>query len=131
MKTLKIIYIIAVSICAFELLLFLISPFGGPLTIINMMKNGMFSAQEGNRVVPINSMYNPGDKHIRYLEITNSIFTSGYFLSLVGSCVSILLCRLNEKTKYKIGICFFIGSLLFSFGGGAIWRHLVKIWNIN
>jgi hypothetical protein len=131
MKTSRIIYIISVSICALELLMFLCSPFGGPLTIINLMKNGLFSAQEGYRVIPIRSMYSPGDKHIRYLEIMNSAFTSCYFLSLMGSCLSLLLLKLNKKTKYKIGIILFTSSLLFSFIGGAILHYLVRIWLLN
>jgi hypothetical protein len=131
MKILKVIYIISVSICALELFLFLCSPFGGPITIINLMKNGFFSAQEGYRVIPIRSMYSPGDKHIRYLEIMNSAFTSGYFLSLMGSCLSLLPFKINKKTKYKIGIILFTSSLLFSFIGGALWHYLVRIWLLN
>lgn len=131
MRQLKIIYTISVTICAIELLLLLISPFGGPLSIIYMMKNGIFSLQRGYSIISINSIYNPIDKHLLYLEIMNSTFTSGYFLSLIGSSISLLLYRLNKKTKYKIGICFFIASLLFSFGGGAIWRYLAQVWIIG
>ncbi len=80
MRHLKITYTISGTICAIELLLFLISPFGEPLSIIYMMKNGMFSLQRGYSVISINSIYNPIDKHILSLEIMNSTFTSGYFL---------------------------------------------------
>jgi len=59
MKTLRIIYLIAVSICALELLVFLLSPFVGPLGIFYLMKTGMFTEQKGVQVISVNAIYYP------------------------------------------------------------------------
>lgn len=125
MKTLRIIYIIAVSICTIELLVFLFSPFGGLLGILNLIETGMFTAQKGDQVIYINSIYYPGNDYVRNLEILNRTCTIGYFLSLLGGCLSLLLHRLNKKIQYKIGIALFASSLVFSLLGGALWRFLV------
>lgn len=81
MKYLKMLYIINVSLCSFQLLLFLVMPFGGPLSIFHLMKDGMFSAQSGFRVIPTNEMYYPNNIYVQYLGLFNRICTTGYFIS--------------------------------------------------
>ena len=131
MKYLKIVYIISISLCAFQLLLFLVMPFGGPLGIFHLMEDGMFSAQSGFTVIPTNEMYYPNNIYVPYLGLFNRICTIGYFMSLVGACLSLALIKFRPINKYKIGIIFFILAVIFVYVGQAIWRYYVGVYIEN
>jgi len=131
MKYLKMVYIISVSLCAFQLLLFLVMPFGGPLGIFHLMKDGMFSAQSGFRVIPTNEMYYPNNIYVQYLGLFNRICTIGYFMSLVSACLSLALIKFKPISKYKMGIIFFILAVIFVYVGQAVWRYYVGVYIEN
>lgn len=128
MKALKIIYIVIVSYCALQLLLFSLMPFVGPLGIYYFMRDGLFTAQDGFNVIPTNEIYYPNNIYVRNLALFNRICTIGYFSSLLAVCLSLALRKIKPINRYKTGFIFFIFSLMFAYGGYAIWRHYVGVY---
>lgn len=130
-KILKIVYIICVSLCALQLFIFLVMPFGGPLGIFNLIERGMFSAQSGSMVIPTDEMYYPNNMHVKNLALFNRICTIGYFSSLVGACLSLALFKLKPMSKYKMGIICFVLAIIFVYVGKAVWRYYVGVYIEN
>lgn len=128
MKLLKLIFIVSVTLCAAQLLIFLISPYGGPLGIINIIKRGMFTAYKGYMVISTDEMYFPGNNPVKYIGWFNRICALGYFISLIGGCLSIFMFKRNLKKRYWLGICFILSAATFYFGGSLIWRLLVDTY---
>ena len=123
MKSLKVFYIIALSICTIELLQFLFGSHG----IFYVMKDAMFMPVKNPPVFSISAHYNADNNYIKILKMLNKVNTIGYFLSLIGTCSSLLCYKLDRKTKYIIGISFFVASLIFSLVTGPILRHFIQI----
>ncbi len=123
MKGLKIIYLVALSICAIQLIHFLFGSHG----IFYSSKDAMFTPVKDGRIISISAHYTADSNYVRLLKLLNKLNTIGYFLSLIGACVSPLFYKLDRKTKYIIGIASFVASLTFYFIGGHIWRHLIQI----
>jgi len=122
MKTLKIIYIIALSSCAIELLLLLFGPNG----IFYQIKEAMFTPVEEGQLISISAVYSVDNNDVRMLKFLNKVNTIGYFFSLTGAYLSLLLNKLDRKTKYIIGIAFFVASLIFYLITGPILNHLLQ-----
>ena len=123
MKSLKVFYIIALSICTIELLQFLFGSHG----IFYVMKDVMFMPVKNPAVFSIGAHYNADNNYIKIFKVLNKVNTIGYFLSLIGTCSSLLFYKLDRKTKYIFGISFFVASLIFSLVTGPIWRHFIQI----
>jgi hypothetical protein len=122
MKILKIMYIIALSSCAIELLLLLFGSDG----IFYQIKELMFKPIKEGQVISISAVYSVDNNAVRMLKFLNKVNTLCYFLSLIGAYSSLLLHKLDRKTKYIIGISFFVASLIFSLITGPIWNHLLQ-----
>lgn len=122
MKTLKIIYFITVSICTIELFIFLFGAHG----IFYALKDAMFMPAKNPPVFSISAHYNADTNYVRILKILTKVNTIGYFFSLIGVYSSLLLHKLDRKTKYIIGISFFVASLILSLITGPIWNHLLQ-----
>ncbi|GAA4197403.1 hypothetical protein GCM10022289_04580 [Pedobacter jeongneungensis] len=122
MKSLKVIYFIALSICTIELFQFLFGANG----IFYVVKDAMFMPVKDPSVFSISAHYNADNNYIKILKMLNRVNTIGYFLSLIGTCSSPLFYKLDRKTKYIIGISFFVASLIFSLVTGPIWRHFIQ-----
>lgn len=122
MKSLEVIYIIALSICAIQLLLFLFGPNG----IFYSIKDTVFKPTKGNHTFTISSIYNVDNNYIRILKMLIKFNTFGYFLSLIGACLSPLFYKLDRRKKYIICIGFFVASLIFSLITGLILNHLLQ-----
>jgi len=123
MKILRIIYIIALSICAIELLLLLFASDG----IFYRIKEVIFKPVKEGHEISISAVYSVDNNDVRMLKFLNKVNTIGYFFSLIGAFSSLLMYKLDRKTKYIIGISFFLASLIFSLITGPIWRHLIEI----
>jgi hypothetical protein len=123
MKILRVIYIIALSSCAIELLLLLFASDG----IFYQIKEAMFKPVKEGHEISISAVYSVDNNDIRMLKFLNKVNTIGYFFSLIGAYSSLLFHKLDRKTKYIIGISFFVASLIFSLVTGPIWRHLIQI----
>jgi len=122
MKILRIIYFIALSICAIELLLLLFASDG----IFYRIKEVIFKPVKEGHEISISAVYSVDNNDVRMLKFLNKVNTIGYFFSLIGSFSSLLLYKLDRKTKYIIGISFFLASLIFSLITGPIWRHFIQ-----
>lgn len=125
MKILRIIYIIALSSCAIELLLLLFA-FDG---LFYQIKNAMFKPLKQGQGISISAVYSVDNNDVRILKLLNKVNTIGYFFSLLGAYSSLLFHRLDRKTKYIMGISFFVASLIFSLITGPIWRYLIQMNN--
>jgi hypothetical protein len=121
-KNLKVIYIIALSICAIELLLF----FFGSNDIFYSIKDILFKQIKGNQTITISAIYNVDNNYNKILKMMIKVNTFAYFLSLIGGCLSSLFYKLDRRKKYIIGIGFFVASLIFSLITGPIWNHLLQ-----
>ena len=59
MKLLKILYCVSVGICLIQLGMYLLGPFGGPNTIFDIIKSGMYAvkvdATGGYQIISLNS----------------------------------------------------------------------------
>lgn len=122
MKVLKIIYVVALSICAIQLFQFLFGSNG----IFYSFKDALFTPAKDGRIISISSHYNFDSNYVKVLKLLSKLNTIGYFISLIGTCVSPSFYKMDRKTKYIIGISFFIASLVFSLITGPIWVHLLQ-----
>jgi len=123
MKILKIIYFIALFICAIELFLFLFGPRG----IFYTVKEAMFMPAKGDRIISIGALYSVDSNYVRILKFLTKMNTAGYVLSLVGASLSAVFYNLDRKTKYTIGIVCCVASLIFLFVTGPVWQHLIVV----
>jgi len=123
MKSLKVIYFIAVTICAIELFQFIFGTNG----IFYLIRDAIAIPAEEPRKFSISAHYTADNNDIKLYKLLSKVNTTGYFLSLIGTCLSPLLYRLDKNTKYIIGIGFFIASLIFSLITGPIWKHIIEI----
>lgn len=123
MKSLKVIYFIAVTICAIELFQFIFGTNG----IFYLIRDAIATPAEEPRKFSISAHYTADNNDIKLYKLLSKVNTTGYFLSLIGTCLSPLLYRLDKNTKYIIGIGFFIASLIFSLITGPIWKHIIEI----
>jgi len=132
MKTLKFSYYISLAICIIQLLAHLCAPFGGPLTIWDMMTHGLFEvttkATAGDRVIFLNHppySLNPATKN---LQLLNSILAVIYFTSITLCCITPIFYKLSLKTKYKIGIISCGITLFICTIGAILWKYLTKTY---
>jgi len=129
MKTLKILYYISVGICLLQLFAYLFMPFGGPMTIIGMIRDGNTEVlSENHRVIILNTPAYNDNPAAKYLHILSSVIMFIYF-SFLLICISLpVFYKINSRRKYKIGIALCIIAPLVFFIGNLIWRHLVRIY---
>lgn len=123
MKSLKVIYFIAVAICAIELLQFVFGTNG----IFYILKDALLLPEQPPQKFSISAHYTADNNQIKFYKLLSKINTTGYFLCLIGTLLSLLLYQLDRKTRYIIGISFFAASLILSLITGPIWRHLIEI----
>lgn len=122
MKSLKAIYFIAFIICAIELVQFVFGANG----IFYILKDAVLMPPNEPEKFSISARYTADSNYIRICKSLIAVNTTGYFLSLIGTCLSPLLYKLDKNTKYIIGIGFFVASLIFSLITGPIWRHILE-----
>ena len=132
MKILKTLYYISVGVCLIQLLIYLLSPFGGPMSIINSIKDGLYEvtvkATSGYQVISLDYPPYSNNPNTKNLQLLNRFIACIYFASLVFCCLTPLFYKINIKTKYKTGIICGIISLVVFLVGGLIWRYFVKIY---
>lgn len=123
MEKLKVIYFIAVTICAIELLQFIFGANG----IFYLIRDAIAIPAEEPQKFSISAHYTADSNNIKFYKLLSKVNTTGYFLSLLGTCLSLLLNKLDKNTKYIIGIGFFMASLIFSLITAPVWRHIIEI----
>jgi len=123
MKSLKMIYFIAVTICAIQLMQFIFGANG----IFYSIRDAISIPAEEPQKFSISTHYTADKNDIRLYKLLSKINMIGYFLSLIGTCTSILLYKLYRRTRYIIGIGFFVASLIFSLITGPILKHILEL----
>ena len=123
MRSLKVIYIIALIISAIDLLQFVFGVNG----IFYILKDVLLFPVQEPQKFSISAHYTADNNYIKFFKLLTKVNTTGYFLSLIGTCSSLMFYKLDRKTKYIVGICFFAASLIFSVITGPIWTNLIRI----
>ncbi|WP_145855992.1 hypothetical protein [Pedobacter suwonensis] len=123
MKSLKVIYFVAVTICAIELLQFIFETSG----IFYLIRDVISIPAEEPQKFSISAHYTADSNDTKFYKLLSKVNMIGYFLSLIGTFTSILLYKLEKRTRYIIGIGFFVASLIFSLITGPIWKHILEL----
>ena len=108
-KNLKIGYYLAFSLCFIQLLFFLIAPFGGPLLIIDTIREGLFA---GGRQEYISVISKRLGISIYSINILNQLVALIYFSSIILGSLTLFFYKMKMKCKFRISLYCFLISLI-------------------
>ncbi|KQC01812.1 hypothetical protein [Pedobacter sp. Hv1] len=111
----KITFYSAVMICLIQSFFWLFFPFGGFVTVMNLIKGGLFGGAVQTEMIGKNVEHLSGMP-----QFFSSAFTFLYFLSIFACSLLPLGYKLKANTKYKIGVILATLSIIILFAAKII-----------
>lgn len=104
----KVWYYIALTVCLLQFGLYLLFPFGGLVTILRIIREGLYGEKY------ITELFENQQVIFVFLKV-NRVVAMLYFGSIFLCSMLPLFFRINKTLKYKIGIGCFITSMAIIF----------------
>jgi hypothetical protein len=113
-RNLKIGYYLAFSLCFIQLLFFLIAPFGGPLLIVDTIRDGLFAGGRQEYISVISKRFGIS---VYNINILNQLVALVYFSSIILGSLTSVFYKMKMKSKFRISLyCFLISLAILLMG---------------